>query len=163
MISVQLADAFQYFLGPSEEPPNDLVRHYERATRSIVNSFTLKLTGDDERYLYARFKKIKNDAGEFLQLKKVKDSEFSGYLELLRRPQLIYLLYVSLHGYSTTELMQQYIDKVEQLGVNVGESSKRGGFAKGPSKMVSFQLPFQFNASLEGKFRIHIERRRLFE
>ncbi|KAI6176795.1 Myotrophin [Aphelenchoides bicaudatus] len=121
MISIQLADAFQSIFGIGvEEPSVELIKRYNQAARSIVNSFTIKLTEDDEIYLYSRYKKIKNDAG---------------YFELLTRPYLIYLFYVQLRGYSTAELMQQYISRVEQLGVNVDE--KRGeGFVRGPSKMT---------------------------
>lgn len=66
MISIQLADAFQSIFGIGvEEPSVELIKRYNQAARSIVNSFTIKLTEDDEIYLYSRYKKIKNDAGQF--------------------------------------------------------------------------------------------------
>lgn len=66
MISIQLAEVFQSIFQAPKPPSQELVRRYERATTGIANSFTLKLTEDDERYLYARFKKVKNDASELL-------------------------------------------------------------------------------------------------
>jgi hypothetical protein len=67
MISIQLADAFQSIFGQPDEPTEELTKRYEQATRSIANSFTLQLTEDDERYLYSRYKKIKNDASKLLR------------------------------------------------------------------------------------------------
>lgn len=63
MISVQLADLLHPYIGASEKPSEELVEKYSCAANALSNSFTLQLTPDDEKYLYLRFKKIKNDTG----------------------------------------------------------------------------------------------------
>lgn len=64
----------------------------------------------------------------------------SGALESLSHPLLSYAM-MSLVGYTTPELMEQYIRKVEDMGIgfdrNAAQTTARSGFAKGPSRPVS--------------------------
>lgn len=68
MISIQLADLFQTYIGASEKPSSELIEKYGRATTAIANTFTIKVTEDDEKYLYLRYKKIKNDTSGCLSI-----------------------------------------------------------------------------------------------
>jgi hypothetical protein len=64
MIAIQLADLLH---GQSDPPSNELTQRYKRATTAVSNCFTVKVSKEDEAYLYIRFKKIKNDTGLILQ------------------------------------------------------------------------------------------------
>jgi hypothetical protein len=61
MIAIQLADLFT-----SEPPKAELREKFNQAASAISHSFTIKLTAEDEQYLYIRYKKLKHDTGKLI-------------------------------------------------------------------------------------------------
>lgn len=59
MIFLQLAT----FFAPSKKPKAELCEKFDRATSAISNSFTIKISVEDEQYFYMRYKKLKHDTG----------------------------------------------------------------------------------------------------
>jgi len=124
MIAVQLAESLRPYIGRSIPPRDDLVNRFERASGHISNLFSVPLDENDLFYLYVRYKKLHNE---------------TGWLDLIKRPQFA-VPFMMLSGYTKSELMEQYVKKVEKMGIGFNSDSHSGvqrGLGKGPSRMIS--------------------------
>jgi len=123
MIAVQLAESLRPYIGRPIPPRDDLVNRFERASGHISNLFPVQLDESDLLYLYIRYKKLHNK---------------TGWLDVIKRPQLA-VPYMFLSCYTTSELMEQYVEKVEKMGVGFNSDDQstgfQRGFGKGPSRM----------------------------
>jgi len=124
MIAVQLAESLRPYIGRSIPPRDDLVNRFERASGHISNLFSVPLDENDLFYLYLRYKKLQNE---------------TGWLDLIKRPQLA-VPFMMLSCYTKSELMEQYVKKVEKMGVGFNSDGQAGdvqrGFGNRPSRMV---------------------------
>ncbi|KAI6187987.1 hypothetical protein M3Y98_00305000 [Aphelenchoides besseyi] len=120
MFVIQLAE----WLSPTPEPSSQLRIRYNQASTAISNSFTLQISKSDAAYLYVRYKTIERTLH---------------WCDYFKQPMLI-IASLNLSRFTYAQLMEQYITKVRELGVFIDQSvdghQKRGGFAKGPSKMI---------------------------
>ncbi|CAD5213909.1 unnamed protein product [Bursaphelenchus okinawaensis] len=124
MFVIQLSQTLKPYLGVHETPSKDLIDKFEKAVFCVATNFTLQIKPEDQSFLYLRYKKIRRPLSP---------------AEYILHPR-VSLGLASLYGYSDSDLMQQYVDKVVELNIGfdpeAAPSKARSGFSKGVSSRL---------------------------